>query len=60
MAWCLSTGSTWIFGIIHLNRDGKYVMRMTEPMMFQLSDADKGSNLEAVRHIFWALMCWVN
>jgi len=60
MTWCLSTGSTWIFGDIHLNTDGKYVMRRTEPMVFQLGDADKGSNLETVRRIFWALMCWVN
>jgi len=60
MGWCLSTGSTWIFGTIQLNDDGTYVMRMTELMKLQLRNADKESNLGIVQCIFWALLCWVS
>jgi len=60
MAWCLSTGSTWIFGIIRQDQNNAYAMRITEPTELNLSDADKGSNVEVVRHILWALICWVS
>ena len=35
-------------------------MRMIEPMEFKLRDANKDSNLEVIRRIFWALVCWVS
>lgn len=60
MAWCLSTGSTWIFGTIRLNDSGAYVMRRTEPMELKLNQADKGSNLEIVHRLLWTLICWVS
>lgn len=58
MAWCLSTGSTWIFGIIY-NVQGKYVMRWIAPMEFNLRQLHESANVEVVCNIFWALACWM-
>ena len=61
MAWCLSTGSTWIFGVIRINDiNNTYVMHMLQPMQFSLQDADKASNIAVVHDILWTMICWVS
>ena len=60
MAWCLSTGSTWVFGVIFQFGE-EYVMRMIKPIKLQLSAADKGDNSAvAIQQILWTLTCWVS
>jgi hypothetical protein len=57
MAWCLSTGATWIFGVtIRDSVNDTYVMRMLQPMQVQLD----APNIAVVHNILWSMVCWVS
>jgi hypothetical protein len=59
MAWAISTGSSWSFGIICTRGpDQGYAMYRLETMVFdlaRLNDEDKGT----IDTIFWTLAYWV-
>jgi len=65
MQWCLTTGTTWIFGIVSYRKDygegvygqGNYADIYTlSPRQLSLS---KNEIEKTIEEIAWLLMCWV-
>jgi len=63
MGWCLSTGTTWIFGVVHAEIDlsedcTTYTIHSTEPV--SLKDVGTDESKDNVSSVFWALVYWVS
>jgi len=59
MRWCLSTGSSWVFGVIcDKSVGGEYRVYSIKPMEYAIDALDDSANISVIQDIFWALVCW--
>lgn len=60
MRWCLSTGTTWVFGVVCREKwaGGEFRIYRINPMTYNIDALNHPPEVSVVHNIFWTLVCW--